>query len=100
MPYQAFTRKLPTCVSTQYFSTCRRGCSRSLVYNRFFFYTVLETILGFQSLYEGSWLFDMEYGCGIFLRKIRGCLWLIKSKEKLIIVTLTELLFQIDHVYC
>ena len=44
----------------------------------------------YKSVLKG-WLFDMEDRHGIFLREIRGCVWLINPKEKVIIVTLTEL---------
>ena len=60
----------------------------------------IQPVFDYTVLYDGGWLFDLEYGCDIFFREIRGCVWSINSKEKVIIVTLTELLFQIDHVYC
>ena len=37
-----------------------------------------------------------QYKGGIFLREIIGYVWLINSKEKVIVVTLTEHLFQSD----
>jgi len=54
-------------------------------------YTIFRNNISFPVLI----LFD-KYEGDIFLRKIIGCVWLTNLKGKVIIVTLTEILFQID----